>query len=188
MLIRLALETKTHHPAADADRLGLLDDPNTERYRTFLAAVFGFESRFEAVLAQTPGLDPRVARSRAKTERLRNDLAALDATPSRTAVIPALRSEAEAMGWLYVVERNTLLHGLLRRHLWREIPSVIDRAGSYLAAYETPGAHYRDLGLAIDAAALRATPNEIVDAAHAAFACQRCWFAQTRGPRHRLAS
>ena len=195
MMIRLALETKAHHAAADADRLSLLEDTTPERYRSFLETVYTFESRYEQALVLTPGLDPRLVRQRTKCARLRDDLLRLGATPAdllswSRPLIPAFRSEAQAMGWVYVVERNTLLHGLLRRHLWRALPSVIERAGSYLASYgDMPGGRYRDLGADLDGAARRAIPSQIVEAAHAAFACQRLWFAHARGVAiRRLAS
>src|SRR5688500_16189748 len=186
MLIRLALETKSHHAGADADRLMLLEDASPERYRAFLEMIYAFESRYEEALIQAPDLDPRIVRARTKVARLRNDLLALGATLAELAalprpLVPAFRSEAEALGWMYVVERNTLLHGLVRRHLARMMPAVIVRAGSYFGVYgDSPGAKYRDLGLDIDAAARRDIPSRIVDAAHGAFACQRLWFAQAR--------
>lgn len=182
MLIRLALETKVHHAAADADRLALLEDTTAARYRAFLEAVYAFESRYEQALIQTPDLDPQILRRRLRAARAYDDLRALGAMPAELVAlprpaIPVLRSAAEALGWMYVVERNTLLHGLLRRHLARVLPEVMDRGGSYLAAYgETPGERYRDLGVELDNVARTAIPSQLVDAAHVAFACQRLWF------------
>ena len=194
MLIRLALETKAHHASADSDRLALLEDPSYERYRAFLETVYTFEARYEQALVQTPGLDPRIVRSRMKAARVRDDLLALGVTPAELLAwsrppIPAFRSEAHALGWMYVVERNTLLHGLLRRHLVRLLPDVMERASSYLASYgDAPGARYRELGTELDSAARRAIPSQIVEAAHSAFACQRLWFVHARGLAGRLAS
>lgn len=200
MLIRLALETKAHHAPADADRLSLLDDSVVTseslaaRYRTFLETVYTFESRYEQALIQTPDLEPRIVRDCTRLPQLRNDLrglgaslADLDALPAP--LVPAFRSPAHAMGWIYVVERNTLLHGLLRRHLWRMIPSAIAAGGSYLAHYASPGSHYREIGAELDDAARRTIPCVIVEAAHEAFACQRLWFARSRAvTARRLAS
>ena len=194
MLIRLALETRSQHAGADADRLALLDDPTAARYRAFLTAVYGFEARYERMLIQTPGLEPRIVRDCARLAHLRNDLRALGLTDGELAAlpsppIPAFRSEGQALGWAYVVERNTLLHGLLRRHLWRLLPRELGQAGTYLAAHASPGTHYRELGIDLDAAARRTIPSIIVEAAHAAFACQRLWFAQMRAVEaRRLAS
>ena len=194
MLIRLALETKSHHAGADADRLALLDDPSFDRYRAFLETVYAFEARYEQALVQTPGLDPRIVRARTKVTKLHADLLALGIAPAEMLAwtrpaIPVFRSEAEALGWMYVVERNTLMHGLVRRHLTRTMPDVMERASSYLAAYgDVPGALYRELGTELDGAARRAIPSQIVEAAHVAFACQRLWFAQANGAAKRLAS
>jgi heme oxygenase len=185
MLARLALETRAHHAAADADRLALLEAPTGARYRAFLESVYAFETRYERALIQTPHLEPRIIRACTRTHLLRNDLVALGATEETLAaisipVIPPFRSEAQALGWVYVVERNTLLHGLVRRHLWRILPRDISRGGSYLAAYSSPGTHYRELGLEIDAAAARTPPSTFIEAATEAFAGQRLWFAQSR--------
>jgi heme oxygenase len=193
MMIRLALETKSHHAAADADRLALLEDATPERYRTFLKSVYCFETRYESALVRAPDVDPRLIRARSKAHHLRDDLYALgvheDDLAAMQPVIPPFRSEAEALGWVYVVERNTLLHGLLRRALWRAMPTTIDRAGSYLGAYgNAPGSHYRDLGADLDGAARRAIPSQMIEAANAAFACQRLWFARAQQAKRRVAS
>jgi heme oxygenase len=192
MLIRLALETKPHHASADADRLTLLEDdvPTAGRYRTFLEAVYGFEASYERALIQTPALEPRLVRACSRLVLLERDLRALGATnldAMPQPLIPAFPHEAHALGWIYAVERNTLLHGLVRRHLWRALPRVMDRAGSYLAAYTTPGARYRDLGIDLEAGALRSIPSQIVAGANEAFACQRLWFTRVVAAR-RLAS
>lgn len=185
MLIRLALETKAHHASADADRLTLLEDdvPTPERYRTFLEAVYGFEASYEHALIQTPELAPRLVRECSRLALLERDLRVLGATNLDALprpVISPFPHEAHALGWIYAVERNTLLHGLVRRHLWRALPSTLDRAGTYLAAYPTPGARYRDLGFELEAGARRAIPSQIVEGANEAFACQRLWFTRTR--------
>ena len=194
MLIRLALETRAHHAPADSDRLALLDAPTPARYRTFLTSVYSFEARYEHALIQTPNLEPRIVRACSRLKDLRSDLRGLGITDAELAalpqpLVPSFRCEGQALGWAYAIERNTLLHGLLRRHLWRMLPGDISKAGSYLAALTSPGAHYRELGLDLDAAARRTIPSTIVDAAHAAFACQRLWFAQSRAAEaKRLAS
>ncbi len=185
ILIRLALETRGHHGVADAQRLVLLEDATLDSYQDFLGMVLGFESAYERALVVAPGIDPKLIRQRVKTSRIRHDLlslgasdAELDALP--TCVTPVFRTAAEALGWVYVVERNTLLHGLLRRHLATMLPDAMEHASSYLAAYgDSPGEHYRELAPALEEAARQAiTPGEIATAAHAAFEAQRLWFGQ----------
>ncbi|MBA3500680.1 MAG: hypothetical protein H0T65_09920 [Deltaproteobacteria bacterium] len=187
MLLRLALETKPHHATADADRLTLLEDdvPTVERYRTFLEAVYGFESRYEQALIQTPDLAPRVVRECTRVALLRNDLRSLGATTRDLQslagpLVPRFPHEAHALGWVYAVERNTLLHGLLRRHLCRALPRTLEHAGTYLGAYTSPGARYRELGVDLEAGARRANPSLIIAGANEAFGCQRLWFARIR--------
>ena len=184
--MRLGLETRAYHAAADADRLAILDDPRPERYRAFLEEIYAFEARYEAALIQTPDLEPRVIRQRTKAHLLRADLAALGVTDLAFPQpdIAPFRHEAEALGWIYVVERNTLVHNLIRRHLWRTMPSTLVVAGSYLGAYgNTPGAQYRDLGFDLDRCARVAIPSQLVLAAIEAFQCQHAWFAQVHVDR-----
>jgi heme oxygenase len=189
MLVRLALETRQHHAHADGDRLALLEDASLTSYRAFLATVFGFEVRVEEALARTPRLDAELVRTRAKAELLAADLVGLGYSEPqvgalrRCSAVPAFRSPAQALGWLYVVERNTLLHGLLRRHLVTVMPQAMERAGSYLGAYgDTPGARHRELGEILDQLAKVAAdlPQQLVTAANEAFRCQRHWFLQRR--------
>lgn len=193
MLARLALETRAHHAGADGDRLVLLDAPTPARYRAFLETVYGFELRYEQALIQAPDLAPSIVRACARIGMLRDDLHALGATAAElaalpSATLPVFRSEPQALGWVYVVERNTLLHNLLRRHLRRILPGELARAGGYLAAHPIPGDHYRAIGVALDAAARRANPSQIVEAACDAFASQHAWFGHAWRAARRLAS
>ncbi|MBA3820276.1 MAG: hypothetical protein H0X17_15395 [Deltaproteobacteria bacterium] len=186
ILIRLALETRAWHGPADAQRLQLLEYATPVMYRDFLEAVYGFELRCEEAFLLAADVDPRFLRPRLKMARLRDDLVALGATEHELAAIPraeevpAFTSPAQAMGWLYAIERNTLLHGLLRRHLARLLPVEIERASTYLASYDEPGAGamYRELGTALEVTArLAITPGQIVEAACEAFDAQHRWFA-----------
>ncbi|MDQ3367532.1 MAG: hypothetical protein M3680_19090 [Myxococcota bacterium] len=197
ILIRLALETRAWHGPADADRLQLLEHATPDTYRDFLEAVYGFELRCEEAFLLAPDVDPRVLRPRLKMARLREDLRALGRTePELAAVpqpddVPAFTSPAHAMGWLYAIERNTLLHGLLRRHLAGVLPVELDRASSYLTSYDEPGAGvlYRELGTALEETArLAFTPGQIVEAACEAFDAQHRWFASVASAELLLAS
>ncbi|MBA3394337.1 MAG: hypothetical protein H0T89_16950 [Deltaproteobacteria bacterium] len=184
MLVRLALDTRAFHAIADGDRLVLLEHATTARYRDFLAMVFGFESVYEAAFAAAPRVHRELGRARAKSDRLAADLIALGLTEAQVAslprcsAVPTFRTPAQAMGWLYAIERNTLLHGLLRRHLATVILEAIEHAGSYLAAYgDTPGARYRELGAALDkfGAIAGDIPRQLVTAASEAFRAQHAW-------------
>src|SRR5687768_16824151 len=123
MLLRVALDTRSLHAVADADRLVLLEDPSVPTYRRFLGRVFGFEASFEAALAQAPGLDPSVIRGCDGTHNLVRDLSSLGLTADEIARlprftgVPRFQTALRAVGWLYVIERNALVHGLVSRHL-----------------------------------------------------------------------
>lgn len=192
MLIRLALETRDHHPQADADRLAVMAATTPAEYRAFLARVFGFEVAIEAALVATRDIERSIIASSAKAELARNDLRALgmseldiDALPRCS--IPPHRSVAAALGWVFVNERLTLLSGLIRRHLARVLPVEMATAASYLHAYaDLPGTRFRELGEVLGRYAARdaAIPGQMVVAAHAAFAAQRQWFGRRAKVRH----
>jgi heme oxygenase len=197
MLARLAIETFAHHASADADRLWLLDQPaiTAHGYRRLLRRIYGFEAPLEAALALTPGLDLGLLRPRLKTARLAGDLLTLGMSERELAEIPRVaiapfRAVPQALGWMYVVERQTLLHGLLYRRLATANRGELAGAGSYLAHHgATPGARFRELGTAIDrVASVVGTPDRIVAAAHAGFRAQRRWFRLTQDARRSLAS
>ena len=61
----------------------------------------------------------------------------------------AVCRSAEALGWLYVVERPTLLHDTVLRSLQASIPDI--STWHYLTAYDgVAGMRWQDLGHAMD--------------------------------------
>jgi len=193
MLVRVMLETRAHHVRADEDRLALLDRRTGAAYRTFLARVLGFEAPYEAALAASR-LAPDAIAPRIKAERLLADLRALGVSPEQIARLPRatirpFQSEAEALGWLFAVERNTLMHGQLHRHVAAWLP---DHPHAYLTAYQSPGARMRELGELLDAACTGLLmPERICGAAREAFRSQHNWFTARDGSwdgNHALAS
>ncbi len=195
VLARLDRETRQRQASADNDRLLLMTSSATpELYRNFLVRVFGFEAAVETMLHMTPGLDDVVdLRSRAHVRLLKSDLAALAVTsvahlPRCRSVVP-FACHADALGWMYVVERNVLLHGVLRRHLASRLPEQLASAGAYLTGNERAlGARLRELGEALDAIARApGMADRVVAAAHAAFRSQRHWFADATAERARVA-
>src|SRR4051812_24994539 len=189
MLVRLALETATHQTQSDEDRLTALDIANAAGYRAFLVRVYGFEAAVEAALDKVPDIDMSFVRDRAKTPRLEHDLRALGMSPEDIATLPragtlTIRSAAQALGWLFVIERHTLLHGLLRRHVERTLGDAARNATTYFQAYGgTPGARFRELGAALCAYAHTYPPVTIVTAAKEAFRSQRHWYASSPARR-----
>lgn len=185
MLVRLELETRAHTAGADADRLTLLDDASPTRYRQYLCRTLGFEAAFEDKLARMHDLDPQIQKLRGMTGRLRADLRALGMTDPQIdslprCTVPLQKTAPQALGWIYVLERNSLVHGLIRRHLATRLPREVTVATTYLAMHDgKPGTRYRELGVVLDHVARSSpyAPGAIVSAAHEAFRLQRQWYA-----------
>jgi heme oxygenase len=185
MLLRLGLETHPHHAAADEDRLALMDAASLADYRAQLARIYGFEAGVEVALE--PMLE---IRERAKAHRLRHDLLALGMTETGIDTLPRctvrLASPTHALGWLFVIERHTLVAGLIRRQLEHRWGSAIAHATSYLGAYgDSPGARFRSLCATLDdhAQQMPAYATLISAAASDAFRCQRQWYLGSAAER-----
>ena len=180
ILDHLAQQTQPHPAAADCDQLAIMEKPTVDRYRVFLAQVYCFEAPVEAACLATEGVDGRILRNHLKSGRLAADLEALGFA-ARDAVaidVPHFDGPAESLGWLWVLHRNTLLHGILYRYLAGKLPDTIRGAGAYLSAFEgRAGALLRELGDAMERVARRASLVErMVTAAHEAFRTQRQWY------------
>src|SRR5215831_17007887 len=158
-LIHLNVVTREHHGAADAPWLDLMVPTiGKPAYTAHLIKVYGFEAPLEAAFRYTPGLAALVdLRVRMRSGLVAQDLMRLGLGPSRITQLDqrfvTFSSAAEALGWMYVAERSTLLHGAVRRHLVQRIPDAAN-AMSYLSAYDgVSGARWADLGNALDAVA-----------------------------------
>lgn len=179
MLVRIALETSIHQAPADEDRLGGLDVQTERDYRAMLVRIHGFEAPAEAGIAAVKGLDPELVKDRARIGKLQQDLRALGLPPEQIATLPRatvnIRSIPQALGWMFVLERHTLIAGLVRRHIARTLGE--DAPLGYLTAYgETPGARFRAFGTSLSAQAHVHAPAAIVSAANEAFRAQRQWY------------
>src|SRR5437762_2967352 len=123
MLNRLDVATRSHHAEADAPWLDLMTaSPTRQHYIAHLVKTYGFEGPLEAVLAYTPQVD-LIRRDRPRSGLLAQDLLALGLRPATIAQLPQCWSIgpfadlAEALGWKYVVDRATLLHASVKRHM-----------------------------------------------------------------------
>lgn len=176
MLKQLEYATRGQHVAADAARIWLLRaKPSRERYRDFLARIYAFEAPVEERWLQTPDLDRVIdVWRRISTGFLASDLRALDAAPAAPDPAPFIGVE-QSLGWMFVVERGRRLNGMLRRHLLRRLPEVVETAGDFLTASSSCGARWDQLGTALDRAAYnhRAAAEQIINAAHRAFRALR---------------
>src|SRR5512143_2087137 len=181
MLGQLAQQTQPHHARADTDRLAIMDQPTLDRYRAYLARIYRFEASVEAACIATDGLARSLVNTHIKSAKLLGDLEALGGDPRD--VLPSrairFRDPAEALGWLWVVHRNTLLHGLIQRYLATTLPETMRVASAYLTTFEgRAGGLMRTLGDAIDDAVEQGVaPTGIASAAHEAFRMQRQWYS-----------
>jgi heme oxygenase len=188
MLAHLAQRTRAHHLAADRDRLAIMDNPTHERYRAFLAQIYCFESPVEAACLATAGFHASLVARHSRRALLARDLAALGiqvGDASHTSFTTTFEGASEALGWMYVIERNALVHGLLARFLAMKLPDTMRVAGSYLTAFDgRAGEKLRELAMVLEHVAQRSTITErIVGAATEAFHCQHHWFTCDLIPR-----
>jgi heme oxygenase len=194
MCERLSAETKRHHADADSDfDVLFLQDTTTANYLVFLMRVYGFEVPLETALATTPNLELMLDLSeRRKTQFLVEDVQALGLTARdldqlpQCLAIPQFRGAAEALGWMYVVERATLAHAVIRRHLLTRLPREMATASQYLRSYEgVLGSRWRSFGVVLDDVARQpAIADRIVTAANEAFRAQRRWIQHEQAVVH----
>jgi heme oxygenase len=195
MIDRLHAETRANHADADADFDLLFREQTTvSDYLTFLTRQYGFEAPLESACASTPNLDLMIdVRDRHKAGLIAQDLMSLGLRPADVSQIPQclrvpqFRGAAEALGWMYVIERATLAHSVIRHHLMTRLPHVMRCASAYLQAYAGHvGKRWRDFGNVLDDVARHpAIADRIVDAANDAFRTQRRWLMHDLRPsRH----
>lgn len=188
---RLTEATRPYHAETDADLDDLFrDDVGSSHYVLFLMRVYGFEAPLESALAMTPHLDLLLdVRERARAGLLAQDLMKLGLRPSEVAelplclAIPQFRGTAEALGWMFVVERATLLHSVLRHHLATRLPHEMSKASAYLSSYAgLVGTRWREFGATVEQVAHHpAIAERIIQSACEAFRCYRRWVLQGPG-------
>ena len=191
--MRLNVSTRHWHTLVDGPWLELLR-PNVSQadYVAQLARTYGFVAPFESACKYTPGLG-RVLDFRTLTRAglIAQDLLALGLAPIQVSSvaqcesITPFRNVPEALGWFYVVERATLLHDGIRRHLLSRIPAV-SNACAYLAEYDgRVNEHWNTFGRVLDRVGSQPEiANEIIAAAHGAFECSQGWFRHAAPARH----
>ena len=150
--------------------------------------MYGFEGPLEAAFAYTPNIATVIdVRRRMRSGFLAQDLLALDLPASHVAnlpcvAIPPFVHAADALGWMYVVERATHLHAEVRDHLMMRLPRM-SRACTYLSAYDsTIGSRRIELADALDRVAHEGdTLERIVVAAVDALCCATDWYRRYHG-------
>ena len=184
-LIRLNLDTRSAHAAVDRLWLDLVAGERTTEadYRERLVRAYGFEAPLEAALAYTPQLQELVGVShRFRSGLLAQDLlnlgvAAYDLASLPQCAIAPFTSTSEGLGWLYMHERATLIHGTVCGALLERLPHLA-HAVSYLCAHSgNIGARWDELGEMFER--LARTPaiyDRISSAARDAFDAAIAWY------------
>jgi heme oxygenase len=185
LVTRLNISTRHWHADVDEPWLDLLRPLVTRAdYLAQLVRTYGFVAPFESACRYTPGLARELDFHHfSRAGLIAQDLLSLGLLPAQVASIPhcpsitMFRDIAEALGWLYVVERFTLLHDGIRRHLIKHLPDI-ESATTYLKMYEGHvGEHWSSFGRLLDRVGTKdERANEIVAAASAGFGCVRQWF------------
>lgn len=195
LLSHLNVATRTHHDLVDAAWLELTTNrASLASYQRLLVRVHGFEAPLEGAFLYTPRLGLVIdLRARARSGAIVRDLLSLGLRPQQIAELPQcreilpFRKITHALGWMYVTERATLLHGGVHRHLVAKLPQS-QAATAYLRSYDRMvSTRWNELGTVLDQVGrTEELAQQIVDAAHEAFRCQLRWYrdetlAQRRG-------
>lgn len=181
LLSRLNASTRQFHAQVDEPWLGLLrPDVGIPDYLTVLVRTYGLVAPFESACKYTPGLAQIVdMRHLMRAGLIAQDLIALGIAPAQVSTIetcPAITmfmSLHEALGWLYVIERSTLLQDGIRRHLLRHVPQI-EQASSFLRSYDD--GHWSIFSQVVNAAGTNLEAlHEIITASLSAFEIASRW-------------
>lgn len=191
LLTKLNLATRGSHADVDDPWLALLrPGVSEEDYRAQLVRTYGLVAPFESACRYTPGITKLLDyRQLLRAGLIAQDLLALGVAPKEVSRIPTcpaitmFRDTAEALGWLYVIERSTLLQDGVRKHLLERIPFV-SRACAYLSMYEGHVSdHWQTFGRMLDRVARNPELEaSIMTAAEQAFAHAKQWLATSSAP------
>jgi heme oxygenase len=184
-LVRLNAATRQWHATVDDSWLELLRPTVTVAdYLAQLVRTYGLIAPFESACKYTPALAQLVDKGRLmRAGLIAQDLLALDLTPSQVASIPTcpeitvFGSAGEAIGWLYVIERTTLLADGLLRHIHDTLPHAAE-ATRYLETFSTQGTEYwQSFARIVERASTDDVANDVERAACAAFEIAHGWFS-----------
>ncbi len=180
---RLGLGTADCHPDADEQWLQLLEDATPADYKSYLIRTYGFVLPLERALARI-GAAQLVgdAHRFAKHGLLLRDLLALGMTYEDIELVslcsvPVFQTPEDGLGWAYLIERSTLFHGILFRHLVSVMLRDVAPASAYLKCYlGAVGESWRSFGDALERVVTTdAGLERLVAAARAAFRAHRLW-------------
>jgi heme oxygenase len=181
-VLTLDRETRGEHARADDGWLRLCRyGVTTTDYIDQLIITYGFESPLESAIAYTPGM-PKLLdlRARARAGFIAQDLLALGLSPSAISRLPQcalapFASAVEALGWLYVVERATHHHEVVRRHLARQLPDVADACAYLSCAGGNAVVRWAQFGAVVESAVTSAQLPALIAAANTGFRTYAQW-------------
>jgi heme oxygenase len=189
-------ETRPFHAEADRGWHRLLhsSDATRDDYVRQLVAIYGFELPFEAACSLTPDLAQAIdVRGRWRCALIAQDLLALGWTADEITnvgryTLTPFQDAVEALGWMYVIERPTLIHADIREELTSRFVDLA-RATTYLRAYEgTASKRWAELGIALDRLCNSTKISKrVIDAATTALRSLIEW-QDTSGPALRVVS
>lgn len=171
ILQRLRSDTQAQHSALEA-HIPLMDPAfSLADYRRLLGRFYGYYVPLEARLvvwsrAEGRGIDYA---GRVKAPALERDLIALGETAEtiaqlpRCAALPALATEAQGLGCLYVVEGSTLGGQVITRQLQKSLGLPPESGAAFFNGYgaET-GARWKAFGAGLEDAAARLNQDDAI--------------------------
>ena len=154
---------------------------SAEEYRGLLARLHGFYAPVEAALAphagDIAGLD---FHGRRKASLLLDDVRALGGAEEPAAEdIPEVRSQAQALGVLYVLEGSTHGGAVIARMARERLGVTRERGASFFCAYGgSVGSRWRAFGDVVEDHTGGTAPAEMRDAATGCFEALEDWLCR----------
>jgi heme oxygenase len=170
VLEKLQAETRALCGQTEEAALRFVEDGCAERYRDYLVRCYGFEAPVESACAMSPTLASHGATTRPRTRYIAQDLVDLGMPPERLlelkpCPLAPFKDISEALGWLYVIERNVVTNSLCHARLVESAPALAAQA-RYLNCYgPTTLMHWRAFGVSLERAASHADADLIANAA-----------------------
>jgi heme oxygenase len=183
VLSKLMTATRGFHADADACLQRVIASGSLDDYRQFLVDTYRWIAPIERAVHATPAIAAAVdGRRLRKTELVVRDLLSLSVRQPEvdkivTCVeVPAVFEDAaRALGWMFTIERSTLLHNVAFHTLARQHPGEMAFAASYLKCYFGSGGEaWQSFGALLEAAITTdAAMTTLLASASAAFEAHR---------------
>lgn len=188
LLLRLKTETAVAHARIEQAFDLEARTSSLSAYRHLLARLYGFHAGWEPC-AEAALSDPQFFHPRRKAKFLERDLRQLGMTPGAIRRLPScdptisMRTAAESLGSMYVLEGSTLGGAIIARHVERRLGLGCNNGCSYFRCY---GGNVGRMWTAFKAALLTRCPPEQQDdtiaAALQTFEMLRSWLGVRERP------